>query len=149
MNLPIHRKIYIGLALACFVIFILIPDVIIELLIEFVHYLFELLLELTHVLFEMVESTLDKSVEHLFHTDMQETQVIVFYLMLIPGIYISYSLLRLLPPFCRRCSQNLLNTCLKTKIRVLTYWHGLTVIGKIKLTGIATLSLYLISLVFF
>lgn len=149
MNSPIDRKIYIGLGLLCVAIVILIPDVIFGLLFEIVHVLFEGLLELAHILLEFVESALDKLVEHLFHTDLQTTQVIVFYLMLLPGIYIAYRLLRKLPPFCRQCTQNLLDTYAQTKIRTTSYWHSLTLIDKIKLLAISALILYLIFLVSF
>jgi hypothetical protein len=51
---------------------------------------FGTLLELGHILFEFIEEMLDKFVEHIFHTDLHQTQVIVFYLMLsiaFGGIY--------------------------------------------------------------
>lgn len=149
MSSPIHRKINIGLALVCVFTFILIPDVVIGLLVEFVHFLFELIFELVHIVLEMVELTLDKVVEYLFDTDMQTTQVIVFYLMLIPGIYIGYHFFRVLLLLYRRCSQNLLKRYEQTKNSTFAYWHGLTVINKIKFIAIFALSLYLISLVSF
>lgn len=149
MRLPIHRKFITRFALVCFAIVILFPDVFIDLFIEFVHFLFDSLSELLHIVFELIESTLDKIVEHLFHTDLETTQVIVFYLMLISGIYIGYRLLRLLPPFCKQCTQNLLNTCSLYKIRITAYWHSLTVAEKFKLVGIFVLGLYLITLVSF
>jgi hypothetical protein len=39
---------------------------------------FELLLELIHITLEFVEEMLDMLIEHIFHTDLHDTQVIVF-----------------------------------------------------------------------
>jgi hypothetical protein len=149
MSMPIHRKINIGLALVCVVSFILIPDVIIGLLLEAVHFLFDSLFQLVHIALEMIELTLDKVVKYLFDTDMQTTQVIVFYLMLIPGIYLGYHFMGWSFSLCRRCSQNLLNVYEETKNSTVAYWHSLTVISKVTWIAISVLSLYLLSLVSF
>jgi hypothetical protein len=70
------------------VIIVVMPDVIIDLL----HGLLELLLAIGHTLFEIIEVTLDALIEHAFHTDLHQTQIIVFYILL---LLIFYGLLRL------------------------------------------------------
>ena len=93
---PTYRKIIqYGLALIGIVIIMTMPDVVMGFLFELVHFFFELLF----IIFEWVESTLDKVVEHLFDTELHETQTIVFYLMvgivLLPLYYLWRMLLRL------------------------------------------------------
>lgn len=64
------------------------PDAILGLLFELTHLMFEV----AHFLFEVFESALDHLVEHLFHTEPRETQIIVFYLILAMGLGASYYL---------------------------------------------------------
>jgi len=68
-----------GLIFASVITVIAAPDMVFGLLFELLHFLFEHFLELIHIAFELIESNLDHLVEHLFHTDLQQTQIIVFY----------------------------------------------------------------------
>ena len=91
-----YRKvIQYGLAIIGIAIILTMPDVLMGLLFELVHFFFELLF----IIFEWVESTLDKLIEHLFHTELHETQIIVFYLivciLLLPLYYLWRMLKRL------------------------------------------------------
>ena len=58
------------------------PDVVIGFLFELVHLFFEIVF----ISFEWIESTLDHLVEHLFETELHQTQTIVFYVMV--GIFL-------------------------------------------------------------
>ncbi len=124
MILSINRKVAYGLILTVIVIVILMFDT-----------LFGLLLELIHVSYELFEHSLDMLIEHIFHTDRQDTQVIVFYLMLsIAGyaLYQLYQLLRTMPRRYREFKENLADAWLQLKKEITAYWHGLSPIGKTK-----------------
>jgi len=70
---PVYRDILIAMALI--VIFTSVPDALFDLSVKLEHILAEIL----HILFEVIEETLDYLTEHLFQTDLHQTQVIVFY----------------------------------------------------------------------
>lgn len=76
-----------------FVGVVTIPDMILELLLALLH----LLLEAMHILFEVVELSLDHLIEHLFHTDLHQTQVIVFYIIMSMLAAAAFFLWRALP----------------------------------------------------
>lgn len=160
MNPSIYRKIYNGSLVAGFIILILFPSEIIgfffdlfhslfDLLFDLFHHLFEIFFELCHLLIEVIESSLDHLIEHLFHTDLHTTQTIVFYMMLIPGIYIGYLLLRVLIFFSRRCVNSLLNAYTHYKTRTVFFWYSLDWLDKIKWIAIFAACLYLMFMVSF
>lgn len=124
MILSINRNVAFGLILTVIVIFILMFDTV-----------FELLLELIHVSFELVEHSLDMLIEHVFHTDLHDTQIIVFYIMLsIAGfaLYKLYKLLRTLPRRYREVKENFVTGWSQLKIEILAYWQDLPPTRKAK-----------------
>ena len=143
---PTYRKILLyGLALIGIIIIMLMPDMVIGLLFELVHFFFELLF----ILFEWIESTLDKLIEHLFHTELHQTQVIVFYLMVSIAVFPLYYLWRGLQRLFFRLKEALLATWTLYKTRATLYWQDLSLIGKIKLIAVFTGITYLALLLFF
>ena len=142
---PTYRKILYGLALIGIVIIMIMPDVIIGLLFELGHFFFELLF----ISFEWIESTLDTVVEHLFHTDLHQTQVIVFYLLAGMVLYVAYRLLRALPPLFYRLYNTMLIAWTQQKNHASVYWQELSLINKIKLIAVFAGIIYLASLLFF
>jgi len=124
---------------------ILAPDVVFGLLFEALHFLFEHLLELSHLAFEFVESALDHLIEHLFHTDLHQTQVIVFYILLSVIFCGIYAVGKRLPPLYKRCKNSLVVYVLRKKSSLLYYWHEQSMINKIKLAliGVAVISGYI------
>jgi len=145
MTSPTNRKIIqYGLILIGIVLLMTMPDVVMGFLFELVHFFFELLF----IIFEWVESTLDKVVEHLFDTELHETQTIVFYLMvgivLLPIYYLWRMLLRLFFGL----KKTLPATWTLNKIRVTLFWQDLTLIDKIKWIAIAVGAIYLASFLF-
>ena len=142
---PTYRKILYGLALIGIVIILIMPDLIMGLLFELVHFFFELLF----ISFEWIESTLDTLVEHIFHTELHQTQVIVFYLLAGMALYIAYRLWRVLSSLFCRLSNNMLTTWTQQKIRASIYWQELSLINKIKLVAVIASIVYLASLLFF
>jgi len=142
---PTYRKIFLyGLALIGIVIMITMPDVVIGLLFESVHFFFELLF----ILFEWIESTLDKLVEHLFHTELHQTQIIVFYLLIGISAYLLYYLSRMLLRLFFRLKETLLSAWTLYKTRAALYWQDLSLIDKIKLIVITVGAIYLASFIF-
>ncbi|MDD1631417.1 MAG: hypothetical protein LUQ56_10695 [Methylococcaceae bacterium] len=142
---PTYRKIFLyGLALIGIVIMITMPDVVIGLLFESVHFFFELLF----ILFEWIESTLDKLVEHLFHTELHQTQIIVFYLLVVITVFPLYYLSRMLLRLFFRLKETLLSAWTLYKTRAALYWQDLSLIDKIKLIVITVGAIYLASFIF-
>ena len=142
---PTYRKILYGLTLIGIIIMMMMPDVVMGLLFELAHFFFELLF----ISFEWVESTLDTLVEHIFHTELHQTQVIVFYLLAGMVLYIAYRLWRVLSSLFCRLSNNMLTTWTQQKIRASIYWQELSLINKIKLVAVIASIVYLASLLFF
>jgi len=142
---PTYRKILYGLTLIGIIIIMMMPDVVMGLLFELAHFFFELLF----ISFEWVESTLDTLVEHIFHTELHQTQVIVFYLLAGMVLYIAYRLWRVLSSLFCRLSNNMLTTWTQQKIRASIYWQELSLINKIKLVAVIASIVYLASLLFF
>jgi hypothetical protein len=142
---PIYRKILYGLALIGIVIIITMPDVVIGSSFELVHFFFELLF----ISFEAIESLLDKIVEHSLHTELHQTQTIVFYLMVGIAAFPLYYLWRMLLRLCVRLKETLPATWTQYKTRTTLYWQDLSLIDKIKLIAVFAGITYLASLLFF
>jgi hypothetical protein len=146
-----YRNILYGLALIGIVIFMAMPDVVIGSLFELVHFFFELLFHLVDISFEWIETLLDNIVEHLFHTELHETQIIVFYLMMgIVVIPLYYSWRILLRFFFQliETSHAALAAWTLYKTRATLYWQDLSLIGKIKFIVIIVGAIYLASFIF-
>jgi hypothetical protein len=144
-----YRKIAQGLIAIGIVLLIAMPDTVAGLFVEFMHVLFESLLHLADILFEGIESTLDTIVEHIFETDLHQTQVIVFYVMMLGAFIAVYSVCRKLPALYNRLKEKLLATWMLYKMRTTLYWQTLPTAGRIKLFAVAGSVFYLIFLVSF
>ena len=148
---PTSRKILYGLALIGIVIIITMPNVVMGLLFELVHFFFELLYEVADISFEWIETLLDKIVEHLVHTELHQTQIIVFYLIVGIALLPLYYLWRMLLRLFFRLKENFHAahaawTLYKT--RAILYWQDLSLIDKIKLIVITAGAIYLASFIF-
>jgi hypothetical protein len=141
MILTNHQKIIFGLVLISIVIFLTMPDVVIGLLIELVHLFFEVVV----ISFEWLESLLDHVVEHLLHTELHETQTIVFYILMGIVALPLYYLWRVLPGFFSRTKENVQVIWAQYKNKTRLYWQELSLIDKIKVVIITVGVLYLAS----
>lgn len=136
MILPANRKIVLRLILAGIVVVI---------------FIFDLALELIHILFEFIEHMLDKLIEHFFHTDLHDTQIIVFYLLLFTAgfaLYQLYKQLRSLPCRYHEVKENLAICWSQLKKELLAYWQDLPSTEKTKwlmgfMTSIACMVLWI------
>jgi hypothetical protein len=120
------------------------PDVVIGFLFELAHLFFEILF----ISFEWIESTLDHVVEHLFETELHQTQTIVFYVLVGIFMFPLYYLCRMLLRLFFRLKEILIEEWALNKMRVTLYWQGLSLIGKIKLILITMGAIYLASFLF-
>ena len=123
---------------------IIMPDAVMGFLFELVHLFFELLF----ITFEGIETLFDHIVEDLFHTELHETQTIVFYLLL--GIFALplYYLWRILCRLFIRLKEIIREEWALNKIRATGYWQDLSLTGKIKLILITMGTIYLASFLF-
>lgn len=146
-----YRNILYGLALMGIISMIIMPDVVIGLLFELVHFFFELLFHIADISFEWIESTLDTVIEHLFHTDLHQTQIIVFYLIAGITAFPLYYLWRMLRRLFFR-SKDAYHTaqavCLYYKARAFNYWRHQSLINKVIFVAISAGIIYLASFLF-
>ena len=148
---PTYRKILYGLALIGIIIMIIMLDEVIGLLFESVHFFFELLYEVADISFEWIETALDTLVEHLFHTDLHQTQIIVFYIIIGIIAYPIYYLWRKLRRLFFRLKETLHAVYAEWKLyktHATLYWLDLSLIDKIKLLVITAGAIYLASFIF-
>lgn len=149
MTSQTNRTILYSLALVGIAVILTIPDVIFDFSLDLIHTLFDFLLDSIHTILEGIELVLDNVVEYSFHTDLQQTQLIVFYIMLLMGLGISYGLLKLLLRLYRKCKNILISVWLEEKTLISLYWLNLSLINKIKLITIIGGLAYLFFLVSF
>jgi len=133
-----------GFILAAVITVIALPDVVFGLLLTLFHFLLELFLHVLHLAFEFIESNLDHLVEHIFETDLHQTQIIVFYILLPFVCYGLYRLLWAVPPFCRWCKKKQIAYWSRKKAYLLFYWRELSPLNKLKLVliSVAVVALY-------
>ena len=144
-----HKKIKYGLFIVGTIILLIAPDMIANMLMTIVHFIFALILHLAEVVFEGLESLLDRIVEYFFDTEVHETQTIVFYLMILIALFPLYFLCRVLPGFFIWLKEILITTWARHKSNVIIYWEDLSSHDKIKMTILAILAAYLILFLFF
>ena len=87
MHTQVYRKALLHLSII---------GIVVSILAAFYDVIFHFVLEGLHLAFEMVESMLDKLVEHSFETDLHETQLIVFYMLLFIGVILGFVLWKVL-----------------------------------------------------
>ena len=152
MILTTYQKIIYGLVLLGIVVMVTIPDMVIELSTELFHLIFELIFEVADVTFESVETMLDIVIEHLFHTGLHDTQIIVYYVIVSVLAYPLYRLVRVLLRYLFRILTAIpikyadyKNQWLLLRQDISYYWQKLPFISKLKWVLITTSILYLAS----
>ena len=144
MTSKYNKKLTLGLGIISIVIIVTMPGMVIDIIKQLIHLVSELLFEVGFLCFEALESSLDHIVEELFHTELKETQSIVFYLMGVIALVPLYLLWRTLPRFYLWVTQKLLRTWL----RISSYWRNLSFFNKIKVVTISLICIYLALFVF-
>ena len=102
-----------------------------------------------HITFEWFELGLEELIEHLFHTNRQQSQLIVFYLMWLIALSGLYCLWRVLPSYYNRFKVQLLATCSQYKSYLISCWTEQSSIQKIKWTMSFTVSVSCLALFVF
>jgi len=115
------------------------PDLVFGLVTEILH----LGLEVAHLLFEFLEIALDHVIEHFFETEVHETQVIVFYIIVSMGAVAGFFILRGLRKFFTNTTRNIIAAYGQTIANSKSYWQGQSLIGKFKLISLSTTGLVL------
>lgn len=133
-----------AILMTALIIVLVVPTMVFGLLFELIHLIVEVVLHLAHLAFEFIELNLDHVIEHFFHTDLHQTQIIVFYIIASFILYGLYLLVRALPSFCRRCKKNQLAFWTRKKSNLQFFWREQTLVNKIKLgvIGVIVLVLY-------
>ena len=144
MTSKYNKKLTLGLGIISIVIIVTMPGMVIDIIKQLIHLVAELLFELGFLCFEALESSLDHIVEELFHTELKETQSIVFYLMGVIALVPLYLLWRVLPRFYLWLTKKVLRTWL----RISSYWRNLSFFNKIKVVTISLICIYLALFVF-
>jgi hypothetical protein len=81
--------------------------------------------------FELIEYNLDHLIEFLFHTNVHNTQVIVFYIILVLGLLGLYAFTRVAASFCIKQWHNYRIFMHRKKSSFLYCWRGKPLIHKI------------------
>jgi hypothetical protein len=115
-----------------------VPDLAFGLLVDMGHHMLEIFLHMLHLVFESLEMGLDHVIEHLFHTGTHETQIIVFYVLVIFGLVALYFFGRMASSAFVRVSKRLLLYWSRKKSSCLYFWGHQTLLDKIKIVGIGT-----------
>ena len=144
MTSKYNKKLTLGLGIISIVIIVTMPGMVIDIVKQLIHLVSELLFELGFLCFEALESSLDHIVEELFHTELKETQSIVFYLMGVIALVPLYLLWRILPRFYLWLTKKVL----RTGLRFSSYWRNLSFFNKIKVVTISLTCIYLALFVF-
>jgi len=118
--------------------FLAAPDQVLSLLMSAGHHVLEITLHMLHLVFEFLEIGLDHLIEHQFHTELHETQVIVFYVLMTCGLIALYFVGRLALSALVRWSKGLLLYWSRKKLSCLYYWGQQSLLDKIKIVGIGS-----------
>jgi len=140
MHINVYRK---------FIFHLSIFGIVISIILNMYDAILEHLIEGLHIFFELIESSLDKVVEHFFETEMRETQIIVFYIIIVIGSFLIYFAWKGLVHLCKGFNENLHNGWLELKDAVTQDWQGMTMTNRIILISAFLLINYLASFFLF
>jgi hypothetical protein len=109
----------------------------------------EHLIEGLHIFFELIESSLDKVVEYFFETEMRETQIIVFYIIIVICSFLIYFVWKGLVHLCKGFNQNLHSRWVELKAAATQDWQAMTMTNRIIFISAFLLINYLASFFLF
>lgn len=105
--------------------------------------------EFLHLTFEVIEMALDQLIEHVFKTDLHQTQLIVFYILLSLGGVLIYLLWNVLPYVFAGLGQNLKSDWLELKTAVVEDWQAMSLAKRLLWVGGFLLVNYLATFLLF
>jgi hypothetical protein len=121
----------------------------ISLLVNFYDVVFGYLFESLHIVFELIEMGLDNLIEHTFETELHETQLIVFYILLVLGSVLIYFVWKVLVELCSGTGAWLSNELAELKTAITHDWSGMTITHRVIYISIFILVNYLASFLLF
>ena len=107
------------------------------------------LFSIAHIAFEWFELALEELIEHIFHTNRQQSQIIVFYLLVSIALYGLYRLWRAMPGFYSWFKKQLFAASALYKSHITNYWNEQSSIQKIKWVTSLTVSISCLTFVAF
>jgi hypothetical protein len=140
MHTQVYRKVLLHLSII---------GIIVSILAAFYDVIFHFVMEALHIVFEMVESMLDKMVEHSFETELHETQLIVFYMLLFIGVILGFLLWKLLKAGFSHTRSSVGNEWADFKNSVVSDWAMLSGVEKVLGIVVFIFLNWLISFFFF
>lgn len=120
-----------------------------SILVGFYDVIFGSLMEFVHLIFEVVEISLDNVVEHFFETELHETQMIVFYILLVAGSVLIFFIYKVLVLFWRSVSRGVQDDWFSFKAAITTDWQAMSTTKRIIWISAFILVNYLASLFLF
>jgi hypothetical protein len=120
-----------------------------SILVGFYDVIFTDILEFFHLIFEVVEMALDKVVEHVFETELHETQLIVFYILLVLCGVLIYFVWKVLVQLFSGVGQNFHQEYSELKEAVVSDWQGMSMVHRIIFIVVFILVNYLASFLLF
>lgn len=121
----------------------------ISILVGFYDVIFHSILDFIHTFLEIIEIGLDNLIEHIFETELRETQIIVFYIMLFIGGAIIYFVWKVSVQVFNVAGEYLKNEWLEFKDTVIHDWQGMTMANRIIFISAFLLVNYLASFLLF
>lgn len=140
MHTQVYRKCLFHLSLL---------GIIVSLLVGFYDIIFGYLWEGIHLVLEVIELGLDRLIEHTFHTELRETQLIVFYIMLGVGGILTYFTWKILVYFCKDFNQNFKDELIELKNAVVIDWQALSTVERLIYISLFISINYLLSFLLF
>ena len=140
MHKAIYQKVTIHLSLL---------GITLSILVGFYDVIFGSLFEFCHTIFEIIEMGLDWLVEHLFRTNLRQTEIIVFYLMLTLSAVLIYVVWKALVDACNGTCDYLREEWVEFKNAVAQDWGEMTTTNRIILISVFLLVNYLASFLLF
>ena len=118
-------------------------------LVGFYDEIFGHIFEALHLLFEVVEMALDKVIEHTFETGVHETQLIVFYILLVLLGILTYFLWKLLVRLFSGAGCRLHTEWTEFSGAISQDWQAMTMTNRVILIAVFLLVNYLASFLLF
>jgi hypothetical protein len=140
MHKQIYQKVLFHLSLS---------GIVMSILVGFYDVIFGYLLEATHLILEAIEMGLDKLIEHIFETEVHETQIIVFYIMLLIGGLLIYLIYKTLRMFWDSVSHGFYEDWSGFKDAITTDWRSMSMTNRIIWVSVFILANYLASFLLF
>ena len=104
---------------------------VVSVLVGFYDLIFGSIWEFLHLIFEVIEIILDHLIEVIFRTNLQQTQLIVFYILLSLGGVLVYFLCKAVPYMFSGLGNTLKTDWLELKMAVVEDWQAMSMMKRV------------------